>query len=72
MRSNLFGTNLESESAERFTLQNPRMLKVALDGEVMARQGAMVAYQGRSTSPTRARAAWGSSSRRPSPVRACR
>lgn len=46
MRSNLFGTNLESESAERFTLQNPRMLKVALDGEVMARQGAMVAYQG--------------------------
>lgn len=46
MRSNLFGTNLESESAERFTLQNPRMLKVTLDGEVMARQGAMVAYQG--------------------------
>lgn len=46
MRSDLFGTNLESASGERFTLQNPRMLRVALDGEVMARQGAMVAYQG--------------------------
>lgn len=46
MRSDLFGTNLESASGERFTLQNPRMLRVALDGEVMARQGGMVAYQG--------------------------
>ncbi len=46
MRSELFGTNLESASGERFTLQNPRLLRVALDGEVMARQGAMVAYQG--------------------------
>ena len=46
MRSDLFGTNLESTTADRFTLQNPRMLRVALDGEVMARQGAMVAYQG--------------------------
>lgn len=46
MRSNLFGDNLEQQSAERFGLQNPRMLRVRLDGEVMARQGAMVAYQG--------------------------
>lgn len=46
MRSELFGTNLESATADRFTLQNPRMLRVALDGEVMARQGAMIAYQG--------------------------
>ena len=46
MRSDLFGTNLESATADRFTLQNPRMLRVALDGEVMARQGAMIAYQG--------------------------
>jgi uncharacterized protein (AIM24 family) len=46
MRSELFGTNLESATTDRFTLQNPRMLRVALDGEVMARQGAMVAYQG--------------------------
>lgn len=46
MRSNLFGTNLESSTHDRFTLQNPRMLRVALNGEVMARQGAMIAYQG--------------------------
>ncbi|SDC88639.1 AIM24 family protein [Nocardioides lianchengensis] len=46
MRSDLFGTNLESTSGDRFGLQNPRMLRVALDGEVMARQGAMIAYQG--------------------------
>ena len=50
MRSSLFGENLESTGDEHFTLQNPRMLRVRLDGgpqgEVMARQGAMVAYQG--------------------------
>ena len=46
MRSDLFGSNLESTTADRFTLQNSRMLRVALDGEVMARQGGMVAYQG--------------------------
>jgi uncharacterized protein (AIM24 family) len=46
MRSNLFGANVEVEAVERMSLQNPRLLKVALDGEVLARQGAMVAYQG--------------------------
>ncbi len=46
MRSSLFGENLETASHERMTLQNPRMLKVSLDGELLARQGAMVAYQG--------------------------
>ena len=46
MRSNLFGEHLESTSDEAMSLQNPRMLKVRLDGEVLARQGAMVAYQG--------------------------
>jgi uncharacterized protein (AIM24 family) len=46
MRSDLFGTNLESATTDRFTLQNHRMLRVSLDGDVMARQGAMVAYQG--------------------------
>ncbi len=46
MRSNLFGEHLESTSDETMSLQNPRMLKVRLDGEVLARQGAMVAYQG--------------------------
>ncbi|HEY7042280.1 MAG TPA: AIM24 family protein [Nocardioidaceae bacterium] len=46
MRSELFGTALESATTDRFTLQNARLLRVALDGEVMARQGAMIAYQG--------------------------
>jgi uncharacterized protein (AIM24 family) len=46
MRSELFGTYTESATTDRFTLQNPRMLRVALNGDVMARQGAMVAYQG--------------------------
>jgi len=50
VRSDLFGENLEQRASGRFTLQNRRMLKVRLDGEagaeVMARQGAMVAYQG--------------------------
>jgi uncharacterized protein (AIM24 family) len=46
VRSDLFGKNLEATSGEAFALQNPRMLRVALDGEVMARQGSMIAYQG--------------------------
>jgi uncharacterized protein (AIM24 family) len=46
MRSNLFAANVEVEAGERMSLQNPPLLKVALDGEVFARQGAMVAYQG--------------------------
>lgn len=46
MRSELFGGNLEATSGEAFALQNPCMLRVALDGEVMARQGSMVAFQG--------------------------
>ena len=32
MRSNLFGENLESTSDERMALQNPRLLRVRLDG----------------------------------------
>ena len=47
MRSELFGRNLEASTpGEAFALQNPRMLRVALDGEVMARQGSMIAFQG--------------------------
>jgi uncharacterized protein (AIM24 family) len=46
MRSNLFGQNLETTSTDTMALQNPRLLKVRLDGEVLARQGSMVAYQG--------------------------
>ena len=72
MRSDLFGTNLESTTADRFTLQNSRMLRVALDGEVMARQGAMVAYQGQIDFAYQGSGASGSSSRRRSPGRAWR
>jgi uncharacterized protein (AIM24 family) len=46
MRSVLFGANVEVAGDERMSLQNPQLLKVELDGEVLARQGAMVAYQG--------------------------
>ena len=46
MRSSLFEENLESTSGQGMSLQNPRMLRVRLDGEVLARQGAMVGYQG--------------------------
>jgi uncharacterized protein (AIM24 family) len=48
MRSELFAAaNLEKESAQPgMKLQNSKLLKVELQGELMARQGAMVAYQG--------------------------
>ena len=48
MRSTLFDQqNLETEGTSLFTKQNSKMLKAELSyGEVIARQGAMVAYQG--------------------------
>lgn len=49
MRSELLQPeNMETDSTERFVRQNQRLLRVHLTGaeEVMARQGAMVAYQG--------------------------
>jgi uncharacterized protein (AIM24 family) len=48
MRSALFASeNLEKESAQPgMRLQNSKMLKIELNGECMARTGAMVAYQG--------------------------
>ncbi|WP_343035285.1 AIM24 family protein [Cellulomonas septica] len=46
MRSAMFGTSLEAATTDRFALQNDKMLRVHLDGEVLARQGSMVAYQG--------------------------
>jgi uncharacterized protein (AIM24 family) len=48
MRSALFSAeNLEKESTEPgLRLQNPKMLKVELNGAIMARTGSMVAYQG--------------------------
>jgi uncharacterized protein (AIM24 family) len=48
MRSELFAAeNMEKESAQPgLRLQNSKMLKVELNGEIMARTGSMVAYQG--------------------------
>jgi uncharacterized protein (AIM24 family) len=48
MRSDLFApSHQETEVSEPgMVLQNSKMLKVELAGEVLARQGAMVAYQG--------------------------
>ena len=53
MKSDIFA-NAESTQTEAFTLQNSKMLKVriGLDGTpdtIIARQGAMIAYQGQAT-----------------------
>ncbi|MDX3852543.1 AIM24 family protein [Streptomyces sp. AK02-01A] len=47
MQSPLFAYT-EQQSQERYTVQNPQLLRVALTGQddVLARKGAMVAYQG--------------------------
>ncbi|MFF5335275.1 AIM24 family protein [Streptomyces sp. NPDC013181] len=47
MQSSLFGLT-EAQTQERYALQNPQLLRVALTGhdDVLARKGAMVAYQG--------------------------
>ena len=47
MQSPLFGYT-EHQSQDRYALQNPQLLRVALTGhdDVLARKGAMVAYQG--------------------------
>ena len=47
MRSPIFVQNhREQETGQRWTLQSDKMLRVALGPEVLAAQGAMVAYQG--------------------------
>ena len=46
MLSSLFGHSLEGKVPEHFALQNSKMLRVLLNGEVLARQGSMVAFQG--------------------------
>ncbi|MEV7725468.1 AIM24 family protein [Streptomyces sp. NPDC087917] len=47
MQSSLFGY-AEAQSQDRYTVQNPQLLRVSLTGtdDVLARKGAMVAYQG--------------------------
>jgi len=47
MQSDLFAqSNLEVEGQQRFALQNPQLLRVALGPDVLAVKGAMVAFQG--------------------------
>ena len=47
VRSPLFDqANREQETGQRWTVQSSKMLRVALGPEVLAAQGAMVAYQG--------------------------
>ncbi len=47
MQSELFAqSNLEVQAQQRFALQNPQLLRVALGGDVLAVKGSMVAYQG--------------------------
>ncbi|MEU5219003.1 AIM24 family protein [Streptomyces sp. NPDC020807] len=47
MQSPLFN-HAEQQSQERYVIQNPQLLRVALNGQddILARKGAMVAYQG--------------------------
>ena len=47
MQSSLFAHN-EQQPQERWGLQNPQMLRVAIEGhdDILARKGSMVAYQG--------------------------
>ncbi|MET9499187.1 AIM24 family protein [Streptomyces sp. NPDC006552] len=47
MQSPLFAYT-EQQSQERYTVQNPQLLRVALEGhdDILARKGSMVAYQG--------------------------
>ncbi|MGQ0482889.1 MAG: AIM24 family protein [Pseudonocardia sp.] len=46
MRSDLFSPDHAEVAQPGMTLQSSKMLKVALNGELLARQGSMVAYQG--------------------------
>ncbi|MGQ0776450.1 MAG: hypothetical protein ACT4NY_18825 [Pseudonocardiales bacterium] len=48
MRSDLFAPSHQETRAVKpgLVLQNSKMLKIALAGEVLVRQGSMVAYQG--------------------------
>ena len=47
MRSPIFDQALqEQQAAQRWTLQSSKMLRVVMGPEVIAAQGAMVAYQG--------------------------
>ena len=60
------------KEAKAIANQNSKLLRVRLGEPFMARQGAMVAYQGNVDFSFEGGGAGRSSSRRPSPARACR
>src|SRR5882757_5158449 len=47
MRSSFFGNMEQQQLPGHFVLQNSKMLRVHLNGEMLARQGSMVAFQGK-------------------------
>jgi uncharacterized protein (AIM24 family) len=49
MKSELFAQANHEVEGQRFALQNPQLLRVALGSDVLAVKGAMVAYQGEIT-----------------------
>ena len=46
MRSPFFGNMEQGQLPGHFALQNPKMLRIHLNGETLAKQGSMVAFQG--------------------------
>ncbi|REE98851.1 AIM24 family protein [Thermomonospora umbrina] len=46
MRSSFFGNMEQAQLPGHFALQNTKMLRIHLNGDVLARQGSMVAFQG--------------------------
>ncbi|WP_024800428.1 AIM24 family protein [Nocardia sp. BMG51109] len=46
MRSSFFGNLDQAQLPGHFALQNAKMLRIQLNGDVLARQGSMVAFQG--------------------------
>lgn len=46
MRSPFFGNMEQGQLPGHFALQNPKMLRIHLNGEALAKQGSMVAFQG--------------------------
>ncbi|GAA1676372.1 AIM24 family protein [Fodinicola feengrottensis] len=48
MRGDIFGSDYMAQPAQEagMSVQNPRCIKYALNGELLAKQGAMVAYRG--------------------------
>lgn len=73
MKSDLFSHEnmVQPAHAPGMTVQNAKSIKYAVNGEMLARQGAMIAFRGTCSSNARARA-WAACSSARSPGRGCR